>query len=161
MSNCLWPHKLQHARLPCPSLSPGACSNLCPFESVTLSNHLILSCPLVLLPSILPSIRIFFKELALCIRWSKCWKFSCSISPANIQGWFPLGLTSLIFLQSKGLSRGFSSITIPNHQLLSLLFGPTLTSIHTWLLEKPEFWLYGPLSAKWCLCFLICCLGLS
>ena len=130
-------------------------------RQVMLSNHLILSCLLLLLPSIFPSIWIFSKELALCIKWSKCWNISCSISPVNIQGWFPLGLTGLIFLQSKGPSRGFSSITIPNHQLLSLLFGPTLTCIHTWLLEKPELWLYGSLSAKWCLCFLICCLGLS
>ena len=79
-------------------------------------NHLILCCPLLLLPSIFPSIRVFPDESVLCIRWSKCWKFSCSISLANIQGWFPLGLTSLIFLQSKGLSRVFSNTTVQRHQ---------------------------------------------
>ena len=62
-----------------------------------LSNHLILCHPLLLLPSIFPSIRVFSSELALCIRWPGYWNFSFSISPSvNIQGWFPLGLTGLI-----------------------------------------------------------------
>ena len=60
----LWPHGLQHAKLPCPSLSPGVCSN----ESVMLSNPLILCCPLLLLSSVFPSIRVFSNELAVCIR---------------------------------------------------------------------------------------------
>ena len=82
-------------------------------ESVMLSNHLILCRPLLLLPSIFPIIRIFSSDLALRIRWPKYWSFS--ISPSNeMQGWFPLGLTDLISLQSKGLSRVFSSTTIPN-----------------------------------------------
>ena len=87
---------------------------------------------------------------------------SVSVLPMNIQGRFPLGLTGWISLQSKGLSRVFSSTTIWKHQFFSAQ--PSLWSnshIHTWLLEKPQFWLYGPLSAKWCLCFLIRCLGLS
>ena len=63
-------------------------------ESVVLSNHLILCHPLLLPPSIFPSIRVFSSELALCIRWPKYWSFSFSISPPlNIQGWFLLGLT--------------------------------------------------------------------
>ena len=82
VSNSLLPHGLQHARFPCPSPSPRACSNLST-ESVMPSNHLILCHPLVFLPSIFPSIRIFSNELALHIRWPKYWSFSCSISPSN------------------------------------------------------------------------------
>ena len=81
VSDPLWPHGLQHTRLPCPSLSRGVCSNSCA-ESVMPSNHLILCHPL-LLPSIFPSIRIFSNESALCIRWPKYWNFSINISPSN------------------------------------------------------------------------------
>ena len=73
-------HGLQHARLPCPSPSPGVCS-LMYIESVMPSNHLILYCPLLLLPSIFPSIRVFSNESVLRIRWPKYWSFS--ISPSN------------------------------------------------------------------------------
>ena len=87
---------------------------------------------------------------------------SASVHPMNIWGWSPLGLTSWISLQSKGLSRVFSNTTVQKHQF----FGPqpSLWSnfhIHTRLLEKPQAWLYRPLSAKWCLCFLKHCLDLS
>ena len=126
------------------------------------SNHLILCHPFLLLPSIFPSIRVFPNELALGIRGPEYWSFGFSISPSmNIQGWFSLGLTGLISLLSKGLSRVFSS-TIQKHQFFSAQ--PSLWSnshIRTWLQEKPQLWLYGSLSAKWCLCFLIHCLGLS
>ena len=74
---------LQHARPPCPSPTPGANSNSCPIASVMPSNHLILCRPLLLLPSVFPSIRVFSKESALCIRLSKYWSFSFSISPSN------------------------------------------------------------------------------
>ena len=84
MSYSLRPHGLQHARLPCASPSPRACSNSCPLiESVMPSNHLFFCRPLLLLPSIFPSIRIFSNELAFCIRWPKYWSFSFSISPSN------------------------------------------------------------------------------
>ena len=74
-------------------------------ESVMPSNHVILCHPLLLLPSIFPSIRVFSNESVLPIRWPKYWSFSFSISPSNeYQDWFPLGLTGLISLQSKGLS---------------------------------------------------------
>ena len=76
----LRPHGLQHARLPCPSLSPGVCS-LMSIESVMPSNHLVLCRPLLLLPSVFLSIRVFSSESALCIRWAKYWSFS--ISPTN------------------------------------------------------------------------------
>ena len=87
---------------------------------------------------------------------------SASVLPVNIQDWFPLGLTGLISLLSKGLSRVFSNTTVSKASVLqssaSLWFN---SHIHTWLLEKPELWLDRPLLAKWCLCFLIHCLGLS
>ena len=84
-------------------------------ESVMLSNHLILCCPLLLLPSIFSSIKVFSNESVLRIRWPKYWSFSFSISiifPMNIQDWFPLGWTGWISLQSKGLSRVFSNTTV-------------------------------------------------
>ena len=80
MSDSLWPHGQQHTRLPCPSPTPGACSNSC---LVMPSNHLILYCPLYLLPSIFPSIRVFSNESVLLIRWPKYWSFSFIISPSN------------------------------------------------------------------------------
>ena len=85
-------------------------------ESMMLVNHLIHCHPLLLLPSIFPSIRVFSSELALCIRWPKYSSASASVLPMNIQGWFPLGLIGLISLQSKGLSRVFSNTTVQKHQ---------------------------------------------
>ena len=78
----LWPHGLQHTRLPCPSPTPGAYSDSSPL-SWWPSNNLILRHPLFLLPSILPSIGVFTNDLALCIRWLKNWRFSFRISPSN------------------------------------------------------------------------------
>ena len=102
------------------------------------SNHLTLCCPL-LLPSIFLSIKVFSSESAVHIRWPKYWSFSFSISlSSKYQGWFPLGLTDLISLQSKGLSRVFSNTTVQKHQFFSTQ--PCLWSnshIHTWLLGKP------------------------
>ena len=83
MSDSLGTHGLQHARPPCPSPIPRACSNIMSIQSMMPSNHLILCHPLLLLPSIFPSVRVFSNELALCIRWSKYWIFSFSISPSN------------------------------------------------------------------------------
>ena len=86
-------------------------------ESVMPSSHLILCCPLLLLPPIPPSITVFSSESTPSIRWPKYWSFSFSISPSNkYQDWFPLGLISLISLQSKGLSRVVSSTTVQKHQ---------------------------------------------
>ena len=87
---------------------------------------------------------------------------SGSVLSMNIKDWFPLGLTGLISLLSKGHSGVFSSTTVQKHRFFSAQ--PSLWSnsqIHTWLLEKPWLWLHGPLLAKWRLCFLIYCLGLS
>ena len=79
VSNFWGPHGLQHARLPCPSPCPGACSNSC-LESVMPSSHLVFCCPLLLLPPVFPSLRVFSNALALRIRWPKFWSFSFSIS---------------------------------------------------------------------------------
>ena len=79
---------------------------------------------------------------------------SASVLPINIQGWFPLGLTGWISSQSRGFSRVVSSTTVWKHQFFDTQ--PSLGSnshFHTWPLEKPWLWLYGVLSAKWCLCF--------
>ena len=81
MSDSLQPHELQHARLPCLSPSPRVCSNSS-IESVMPSNHLILCHPLLLLPSIFPSIRVFSNESVLHLRWPKYWSFSFNISPS-------------------------------------------------------------------------------
>ena len=82
MSESLPPHGLQHARLPCPSLSPGVCSHSCPLSQGCYLN--ISSClPLLLLPSIFPSIRVFSSESSLHMRWPKYWSFSFNISPSN------------------------------------------------------------------------------
>ena len=102
-------------------------------ELVMPSNYLIFCCPLLLLPSIFPSIRAFSCESALCIRWPNYWSFSFNISPCNEHaGLIPLGWTGWIPLQSKGLSRVFSNTTVQQHQFLALPFlhSPSLTSIH-------------------------------
>ena len=107
MSNSLRPHGLQHSRPPCPSPTPGVYSNSS-IESVMPSNHLILCCPLLLLPSIFPSIRVFSNESTLHIRWLKCWSFNLMHHPSNeYSGDFLSGMISLL---SRGLSK-VSSIT--------------------------------------------------
>ena len=79
---------------------------------------------------------------------------SAPFLPVNIQGWFPLGLTRWISLQSKGLLRAFSSTTVWKHQFFGIQSSLWSNShIHTWLLEKPQLELYRSLSAKWCLLF--------
>ena len=83
-------------------------------ESMIPSNHLILCCLLLLLPSMFPSIRVFSSESVLCIRWPKYWSFSFSISPSN--EYSGLISFSMDWLQSKGLSRVFSSTTVQKHQ---------------------------------------------
>ena len=108
-------------------------------ESVMPSNHLILCRPLLLLPSIFPSIRSFpMSQFFASGGQSTGASASTSVLPMNIQEWFPLGWTGWISLQSKGLSRVFSNTIVWKHQFLST--PPSLWSsshIHTWLLEKP------------------------
>ena len=108
-------------------------------KSVMPSSHLILCRPLLLLPSIPPSIRVFSNEATLRMRWPKYWSFSFSINlPKKSQDWSPSEWTGWISLQSKGLSRVFSNTTVQRHQF----FGAQLSSqsnshIHAWPQEKP------------------------
>ena len=134
VSDSLPPHVLQHSRLPCPSPTPGVYLNLCPL-SQWCHPTLILCRPLLLpLQSFPASVSQFFASGGQRIGVSA----SASVLPMNIQDWFPLGLTGLISLQSKGLSRVFSNTTVQTYQF----FGTQLSSqsnshIHTWPLEKP------------------------
>ena len=109
-------------------------------ESVVPSSHLILCRPLLLLPSIPPSIRVFSTESTLCMRWPKYWSFNFSIMilPKNTQDQSPLEWTCWISLQSKGLSRVLSNTTVQKHQFLSpQLSSQSNSHIHTWPQEKP------------------------
>ena len=162
-SNSLWPHGLQHTRLPCPSPSPGVCSDSCPLSQwchpITSSSVT----PFSSCPKSFPASGPFpMSQLFTSGGHSTGVSALALVLPLNIQGWFSLGLTGLIFLLSKGLSRVFSSIKVWKHKFFGTQ--PSLWSgchIRTWLLEKPQLWLYSPFPAKWGLCFLICCLGLS
>ena len=117
MSDSLWPLGLQHARLPCPSPTPGACSNSCPSSRWC---HPTISSSVIPFSSYLQSfpesgsflISQFFTSGGQRIGVSA----SASVLPMNIQDWFPLGLTGLISLQSKGLSWVFSNPTVKKHQ---------------------------------------------
>ena len=163
MHSSLWHHGLQHARLPCPSPSPRVCSNSCPLSQWCYPNFLSSVAHFSPCPQSFPASGSFPVH-QLFVSGSQRFGASASVSvlPMNIQGWFPLRLTGLISLQSKGLSRVFSSTTIWKHQFFGAQ--PSLRStyhIHTRLLEKSKIWLYGCWLAKWCLCFLIYYLGLS
>ena len=90
---------------------------LMPIESVVPSNHLILCCPLLLPPSIFPSITVLSNDSALCMRWPKYWSFSFSISPSNEHpGLISFRMDWLDLLAVQGLSRVFSNTTVPKHQ---------------------------------------------
>ena len=133
MSDSSPPHRVQHARLPCPSPSPRVCSNSRPIELMMPSNHLILCHPLLLLPSIFPSIRVFSNELALCIRRPKHWSFSFSISPSSEYSglvsfridWFDLSVV-------QGTLKRLLSTTTWKHQFFGAQpsLWATLTYIH-------------------------------
>ena len=107
-------------------------------ESMMPFNHLILCHPLLLLPSIFPTIRVFSNESALHIRWQSIGvSASTSVLPVNTQDWSPLGRTGWISLQSKGRSRVFSSTTVQKHQFFDAqLYSQSNSYIHTWSMEK-------------------------
>ena len=133
------------SRPPCPSLSPKVCSNLCPLSRwcyLTISSSAALFFCLQSFPPLgsFPMSQLFESG-------GQSFGVSASVLPMNMQGWFPLGLTALISLLYKELSRFLSSTTVWRHQFCgaqSFLW----SSSHIWL------GLYGLLSAKWCLCFL-------
>ena len=110
-------------------------------ESVMPSNHLILCRPLLLLPSIFPSIRVFSNKSALRIRWPKYWSFSFSISPSNEHPrliFFRMDWLDLLAVQGT-LSKVFSNTTVQKHQFFGtqLLSSQSNSHIHTRPLEKP------------------------
>ena len=137
VSHSLWPHGLQHTRFPCLSPSPGAYSNSCPLSQWC---H----------PTISSSVTPFsgFQSLPASGSFPMSWLFtsgsqnigasaSASVLPMNIQDWFPLRLTGLILLLSKGVSRVFST-TVQKHQFFSAQpFSWSSSHICTWILEKP------------------------
>ena len=133
MSDSLWPHGLQHTRLPCPSPYPGSCSNSCPSSQwyhPTISS----SCHSLLLPpSVFSSIRVFSNESVLHIKWPKYWSFSFRISPSNeYSGLISSRMDSLDLLT---VQRTLKSSPTPqfksiNSLALSFLYGPALISIH-------------------------------
>ena len=145
MSDCLKSHGLQHTRFSCPSPTPGACSNSCPWGRWC---HTTISSSVIPFSSCLQSFPAsgsfpmsqFFSSDGLSIGVSA----SAAVLPMNIQDWFPLGFTHLISLQSKGLSRVFSNTTVQKHQFFcaQLSFCPTLTSMTTGkiiTLTRPTF----------------------
>ena len=138
MSDSLLPCTgLQHARLPCPSLSPRVCSDSCPLSQLCHPTISSSATPFSSCPQYFPA-SVFSNELAFRIRWPSIGA-SAMVLPMNIKGWFPLGLTGLISLQFKGLLRIFSCTTIQKHQFLGTQ--PSLwakSHICTWLLDKPS-----------------------
>ena len=150
VSDSLQPHGLQHAKSPCPLPSPGVSSNSCPFELVMPFNHLSLCHLLLLLPSISQDQGLFQWIGSSISGQSVGTSASALVLPMNIQGWFPIWLTGLVSLLSKGLSRVFSSTTIWKHQFFSTQFSLWSNShIHTWLTGQPITLTLGTLSPKW------------
>ena len=136
-SDMLWPHRLQHARLPCPSPAPGTCSNSCPLSRwchPPISSSVPFSSLLQSFPASGSFLRSqFFASDGPSIGVSA----SASILPMNIQDWLPLGWISWISLQSKGLSRVFSNTTVQKCQFFGAQLSLWCNShIHTWPLEK-------------------------
>ena len=171
MSTSLWPHGLQHARLPCPSPTPGACSNSCPLSQwcqPTISSSVIpFSRPQSFPASGSFPVSQLFASDAQSIGASA----SASVLSVNIQGLFLLGLTGLISLQSKGLSRVSSSTTVWKHQFFGAqpswwsssylymttgktiaLTIPTIDSFSDFLVEVPKSLRQTHCMTGWC-CF--------
>jgi len=135
--SCVQLHGLQHARLPCLSPTPRACSNSCPSSQWC---HPIISSSVIPFSSCLQffpasgsfPVSQFFASDSQSLGASA----SASVLPMNIQDWLPLWMTGLISLQSKGLSRVFSNTTVQKHQFFGAFF-MEYSHFHTWLLEKP------------------------
>ena len=150
MSNSQQPYVLQHTRLLCPSSSPRICSNSCPLSQWC---HPTISSSVVPFSS---SLQSFPASESFLMSWlvtsgsqSIGASASASVLTMNIQGWFPLGLTGLISLQPKGFSRVFSKTAVLQHSVFFMvqLSHPFMTT------GKPYLWLYGSLSANYCLFF--------
>ena len=126
----LQPHGLQHSKLPCPSQSPGVCSNSCPSSQwyhPTISSSVS---PFSSCPQSFPVSESFPNNWLFTSGGQSIWaSVSASVLPMNIQVWFLLGLTGLISLQSKGLSRAFSSTTIWKHQFFGSQPNKSITEL--------------------------------
>ena len=161
MSDSLRPHGLQHSKPPCPSQTPWGLLKLMSIESVMPSNHLIHCRPLFLLPSIFPSIRVFSKESALRIRWSKDWSFTFSISPSSeYSGLISFGMDWLDLLVVQGTLKSLlqhhsskASILQRSAFLIVQLSHPYMTTGKTIALTRWTF--VGKVMSL----LLICCLG--
>ena len=139
MSDSLQPHESQHARPPCPSLTPGVYLNWCPSSQwchPAISSSVV---PFSSCPQSLPASGSF--PMSQLFAWggqSTGVSVSASVLPMNTQDWSPLGWTGGISLQSKGLSRVFSNTIVQKHQFFSTqLSSQSNSHIHTWPLEKP------------------------
>ena len=150
VSNSLWPHESQHARPPCPSPTPRVHSDSCPLSQwchPAISSWVVpfTSCP----QSHRASESFPMNQLFAWGGQSIGVSALASVLPMNNQDWSPLGWTGWTSLQSRGLSRVFSSTTVQRHQFFgSQLSSQSNSHIHTWPLEKPLPWLDGPLLAK-------------
>ena len=162
MSDSFRPHGWQYARLPCPS--PTHLLKLMSIESVMPSNHLIFCRPLLLLPSIFPSIRVFSNESAIHIRWPKYWSFSFNISPSNEYPGlisFSMYWVDLLAVQGtlKSLLQHYSSkasVLLRSAFFKVQLSHPYMTTRKIIALTKQNF-----VDNVMSLLFLICYLGLS
>ena len=150
VSDSLWPHESQHARLPCSSPTPGVHPNQCPSSQwchPTISSSVV---PFFSCPQSLPASKSF--PMSQLFAWggqSTGVSALASFLPKKAQGWSPSEWTAWISLQSKGLSRVFFNTTVQKHQFFSTqLSSQSNCHIHTWPQEKPYPWLDGPLFAK-------------
>ena len=161
MSDSLWPHDLQHTRLPCPSPSPGVNSHVCWVSDAIQPSHPLLP-PSLLRLLTFPRTRVFSGELAL---QKRRWPKELQLQHQSFQWIFRIDFLSDWLVWSPCSPRDSQRVffsTIQKHQFFSDQASLWSNShICTWLLEKSQLWLYRPLSAKWCLCFWICCPGLS
>ena len=137
VSSSLQPHGLPNTRLPCPSPSPGVCSNSCPSSQWC---HPTISSSVFPFSSCLQSFPASgsFLMSQLFTSGGKSIRASASVLPMNFQDWFPLGWTGWISLKSKGLSRVFFNTIVQKHQFfVAELSLHSNSHIHPWLLEKP------------------------
>ena len=167
MFDSFWPHGLQHARLPCPSLSLNydqtmSLIKFMSIESVMLFNHLILCRTFTFCPQSFPASESFpISQLFILGGQSSGTSALASVLPMNIQGLIPSRIDWLDLLAVQGTLKNLLQHRNSKASILwcSAFFMVQLSSYTP--TEKPLYWLSRPLSAKWCLCFLICCLGLS
>ena len=139
MSDSLRPHESQHAKLPCPSPTAGVYPNPCPSNRWCRRASSSSVVPISSCPQSFPASGSF--QMSQLFAWggqSIGASASTLVLPMNTQDWSPLGWNGWISLQSKGLSRVFFNTTVQKHQFFGAqLSSPSISHIHTWLLEKP------------------------